>query len=112
MNQSKAGAIPVRHPEDVLEAERIGSGFLNRASAGSTPAEDTLTRRETMSTKRDSQFANHRLLRYATGSRAGCLPAERGSIPLRGADTGCRVMATDEPPKLGREGSIPSQPAN
>jgi hypothetical protein len=25
---------------------------------------------------------------------------------------GCRVMATDEPPKLGREGSIPSQPAN
>jgi hypothetical protein len=29
-----------------------------------------------------------------------------------GAPMGCRVMATFEPPKLGREGSIPSQPAN
>lgn len=45
----------VTGPRVVLEAERIGSGFLNRSSAGSTPAEDTLTWIRRMPTKRGSR---------------------------------------------------------
>lgn len=87
MNQSQAGAIPVRHP-DVLVAERNGTGLLSRHDAGSIPAGDT---------NEEHSWPMMRLV-----SQRRCLRRETDSISVWVAATamGRRVMATYEPPKL------------